>query len=179
MARGKKQREGERETIVGIVRHIQRTPDIRGGRNEKKWRLTTIGTLRNYVCIRMDMIITRNSTRFRSLPVYTLTCGKYADCDSAHFFHRVTLTTTAKEDEDNGRNMLTSVGSAGDCKRADVLTKMSHQAQSSPNEENTCISRVQPMAGKSQIEITSRSCHKRERERERGHMRLARRGGGK
>lgn len=125
----------------------------------------------------MDMIITRNSTRFRSLPVYTLTCGEYADCDSAHFFHRVTLTTTAKEDEDNGRNMLTSVGSAGDCKRADVLTKMSHQAQSSPNEENTCISRVQPMAGKSQIEITSRSCHKRERERERGHMRLARRGG--
>lgn len=86
MARGKKQREGERETIVGIVRHIQRTPDIRGGRNEKKWRLTTIGTLRNYVCIRMDMIITRNSTRFRSLPVYTLTCGEYADCDSAHFF---------------------------------------------------------------------------------------------
>lgn len=86
MARGKKQREGERETIVGIVRHIQRTPDIRGGRNEKKWRLTTIGTLRNYVCIRMDMIISRNSTRFRSLPVYTLTCGKYADYDSAHFF---------------------------------------------------------------------------------------------
>lgn len=49
----------------------------------------------------MDMIITRNSTRFRSLPVYTLTCGKYADCDSAHF-HRVALTTTVKEDEDNG-----------------------------------------------------------------------------
>lgn len=147
MARGKKQREGERETIVGIVRHIQRTPDIRGGRNEKKWRLTTIGTLRNYVCIRMDMIITRNSTRFRSLPVYTLTCGKHADCDSAHFFHRVALTTTAKEDEDNGRNMLTSVG---DCKRAGLLTNMSHQPSTvAPNGEN--ISRVQPIAN--QIEM--------------------------
>lgn len=140
-------RRRERETIVGIVRHIQRTPDIRGGRNEKKWRLTTIGTLRNYVCIRMDMIITRNSTRFRSLPVYTLTCGKYADCDSAHFFHRVALTTTAKEDEDNGRNMLTSVG---DCKRAGLFTNMSHQPSTvAPNGEN--ISRVQPIANHIEI----------------------------
>lgn len=62
MTNGKRKAKRRRETMVGIVRHIQRTPDIRGERNEKKWRLTTIGTLRNYVCIRMDMIITRNTT---------------------------------------------------------------------------------------------------------------------
>lgn len=115
----------------------------------------------------MDMIITRNSTRFRSLPVYTLTCGKYADCGSAHF--------------SSGGIDRNSKGGQGqwpqhayisrECLRLQARRCINEDVPSSKHSRRQ-MERIRylyfssPAHGKSQIEITSRSCQMRERERE-------------